>query len=196
MSTREVVKWGHPVLRRKAANCRPEEIAPQFITDMIETMHALDGAGLAATQVNVEIQLLTAVDPEREVVHVLLNPQIVAFSEKKSIDSEGCLSLPRLQAQVPRHEKIVVRAQNPEGQTVELDAKGLFARILQHEIDHLNGVLYIDRADLQTLVWLNKIKDKEEPEKVPATLEEVKKIFRHRYHADAKNLVFDREQRG
>jgi peptide deformylase len=194
MAIWEVVKYGHPVLRRKVKNCRPEEIAPQFIDDMIETMRALDGAGLAATQVNVERQLLVAVEPERGVVHVLLNPQIIAFSEKKSIDTEGCLSLPRLQAQVMRHEKIIVRAQNPQGQTIELDAKGLFARILQHEIDHLNGVLYVDRADLKTLVWLTKVKDKEEPEKVPTTLEEVKKEFRHHYHADAKNLEFDSER--
>lgn len=191
MAILTVVKYGHASLRHVAKTCIPQQVDQQFIEDMIETMHRLDGAGLAATQVDADLQLCVAVEPDKGLVHVLLNPKIIAYSEKISIDSEGCLSLPQLQAEVPRREKIVVRAQTPDGDTVELNAKGLFARILQHEIDHLNGVLYIDRADPATLVWLRNKPEGDQIIKEPALLSEVKQQFRKRYHKNSEELMFD-----
>ncbi len=194
MAILSVIKYGHPGLRKVAKPYRPEEIDRQFIEDMIETMRQLDGAGLAATQVNVDKQLCVAVEPDRDKVHVLLNPKIIGRSEKIEIDTEGCLSLPQLQAEVRRHEKIVVRALTPEWQLIEITARGLFARILQHEIDHLNGVLYIDRANLSTLSWIRSSADNEQIIHVPTTLAEVQREFRRRYHGLDAALQFERIQ--
>ncbi|MBN2355945.1 peptide deformylase [candidate division KSB1 bacterium] len=191
MAILQVVKYGHQSLRHVAKMCKPEEVEAQFIEDMIETMYALDGAGLAATQVDADMQLCVALEPDKNKVHVLLNPLIIARSEKISVDLEGCLSLPQLQGEVPRYEKIVVRAQTPEGESVEHTAKGLFARILQHEIDHLNGILYIDRIDLETLVWLRRKPGTEQIVKEPARLVSVQQEFRRIYHTNKELLFFD-----
>lgn len=190
MAVLQVVKYGHPALRQKAQSCKPEEVDAQFIEDMIETMRALDGAGLAATQVNISKQLLVAVEPDKGKIYVLLNPVIIARSEKMITDNEGCLSLPKLQAEVTRHEKVIVRAQTSSGENIEITTKGLFARILQHEIDHLNGILYIDRAKLDTLVWLKKKQYSDDIEKQPTELGEVQHEFRRRYHANSPDVIF------
>lgn len=191
MAILSVIKYGHPGLRQVAQPYQPGEVDRQFIEDMIETMRHLDGAGLAATQVNVQKQLCVALEPEKNKIHVLLNPKIIAHSEKMELDSEGCLSLPKLQATVPRHYKVIVRALTPEWEPIEINAKGLFARILQHEIDHLNGVLYIDRADLSTLTWLSIGANKEQTIQAPTNLEEVQREFRRRYHGFDVELQFD-----
>ena len=190
MAILPVIKYGHPTLRRKTERVEPNSLDDSFIADMIETMQVLDGVGLAANQVNVSKQLLVARDPDRKKLYVLANPEIVAWSERTENDIEGCLSLPKLQAKVLRSSRIVVRAQTPQGERVELEAKGLFARVLQHEIDHLNGLLYIDRADLNTLAWLVET-GKDESETVSTTLAEVQREFRKEYHAGAANLFFE-----
>jgi peptide deformylase len=194
MAVLEVIKYGHPTLRVQAKPCQKGDISSEFVNDLIQTMYAEDGVGLAATQVNVAKQILVARDPDTDHLYVLVNPQIVAFSEKTVVESEGCLSLPKLQAEVERAHKIEVKAQDPEGRAVYIKAKEMFARVLQHEIDHLHGVLYIDRADLSTLCRLEaKDHEVDEPElqKVPVTLAEIQERYRELYHQGLNKVVFD-----
>ncbi len=189
MAILPVLKYGHPILRQPAQPVQLMDIPPNFIQDMVDTMIERDGAGLAANQVGSLQKILVAVEPNKDKIHVLINPVIAGYSEKMESDTEGCLSLPRLQARVDRHYKIVVQALTPEGEKVEIQARGLFARILQHEMDHLNGVLYIDRADLDTLVWLLDTGDKEVETK-PATIAEIQQEYKKRYHHDAPQITF------
>ena len=126
------------------------EIDEEVITlvdHMVETMYNAPGIGFAATQVGVAKQLLVADiaprGPESELI-VLINPEIVA-AEGEVIFEEGCLSVPDYQAEVKRHEKVTVRGLNLQGEEIEIKAEGLLAIVLQHEIDHLNGMLFIDR---------------------------------------------------
>lgn len=194
MAILDVIKYGHPTLRQPASPCRQGDITPEFVSDLVQTMYAEDGVGLAANQVNVAKQILVARDPDSDHLYVLLNPKIVAFSEKTVRETEGCLSLPKLQAEVERAYKIEVKAEDPDGRTVYIKAKDMFARVLQHEIDHLNGVLYIDRADLSTLCRLEPKSgegDDAELEKVPMTLGDVQDIYAQRYHQELPQMVFD-----
>lgn len=114
---------------------------------MAETMYNASGIGLAATQVGVSKRLLVADisprEPESDLI-VLVNPEIIA-AEGEVIIEEGCLSVPEYQAEVKRHEKVTVRGLDLSGEEVTIEADGLLAIVLQHEIDHLNGVLFIDR---------------------------------------------------
>jgi peptide deformylase len=124
-----------------------DEEVVKLVDHMAETMYSAPGIGLAATQVGVAKQVLVADiaarKPESELI-VLINPEIVA-AEGKVLFEEGCLSVPDYQAEVKRHEKITVRGLNLKGEEVEIKAEGLLAIVLQHEIDHLNGMLFIDR---------------------------------------------------
>jgi peptide deformylase len=186
--------YGDPILRRKTVDVSPEELLSsefqEFLRDLAETMHAEDGVGLAAPQVGSEKRVCVAADGET--VHVLVNPRIRGRSIQLTCDNEGCLSLPGLQAQVARHERVIVQALDPQGHPIEIRAKGLFARVLQHEIDHLEGVLYIDRAEPNTLVWLER-KGEDEVDRVPVELAEVKRVFARRYHQgkSREELSFD-----
>ncbi len=189
MAVLNVIKYGHPTLRQKARPYRPGEVDDRLIDDMIETMKKEDGVGLAGPQVNVPKRLVVATDLEK--IYVIINPEIVASSEKTAVDREGCLSLPTLQAEVERPDRIVVRGLNRDFTPFEMKADGFFARVLQHEIDHLNGVLYIDRADLSTLVWLKEQPGKDDLLRVPATLQEVQTVFKKKYHANSKELEFE-----
>ena len=188
MAVMEVIKYGHPTLRKVAEPFTAEEIEQDFIEDMIETMHEEDGVGLAAPQVNVSKRIVVASDLEN--VFVLINPVIVATSERTQTETEGCLSLPGLQAEVNRPIKVIVKALDRHGEPFELKAEGLLARVLQHEIDHLNGVLFIDKANLDTLVWLIE-NEKEEVEKKKTDIISVQEEFRKRYFAGAESLVFE-----
>jgi peptide deformylase len=193
MALLPVIKYGHPTLRITAAPIPPGEALESFIEDMIETMETLDGVGLAATQVNVKKRLLVAKDIDRKKLYVLLNPVIIAYSEKKESDIEGCLSLPGLQGNVPRHHRIIIRAQTSAGETVEIEAKGHFARVLQHEIDHLNGVLYIDRAEPDSLEWVFD-KGKNDYTTEPTTLADIQREYLKKYHSRETRLIFDAVQ--
>ena len=114
---------------------------------MIETMKVKDGLGLAAPQVGQLLQIIIAKpEPNKEAL-VLINPQIKKTSRKKEIIEEGCLSLPNLSVPVARSVKIIVQGLALNGQPVKIKAKGLLARIIQHEIDHLSGVLIVDIRD-------------------------------------------------
>ncbi len=153
MSILEIKTFPNPVLRLKA---KPITIFDQelqtLVDDMLETMRVAPGVGLAAPQVGESIQLVViefgdendADVPKK--VYVIVNPEIVKRSLEMVTDLEACLSVPDLAGEVERHESIVVKAQNRHGQPMKLALQGWLARIFQHEIDHLNGVLYIDKA--------------------------------------------------
>src|SRR5262245_6358659 len=137
-------RYGDPILRQKARPVR--EITPelgQIIDDMVETMYDQVGIGLAAPQVGVSLRLVVVDDGKRS-TRALINPVIV---ERRGsvVAEEGCLSLPGIFADVERSEWVRVEARGGDGQPVSLELRGLHARVIQHEIDHLDGVLFIDR---------------------------------------------------
>jgi peptide deformylase len=140
-----------------------DEEVVKLVDHMAETMYSAPGIGLAATQVGVAKQVLVADiaprRPESELI-VLINPEIVA-AEGEVILEEGCLSVPDYQAEVKRNERITVRGLNLKGEEVEIEAEGLLAIVLQHEIDHLNGILFIDRlSKLKRDLYKRRLKKK------------------------------------
>jgi len=170
MPIRTIIGPNNPVLRRKAhAVDNPNTPAlQQLINDMIETMRNAPGVGLAAPQVAVGQRIAVIeygeapegapedFEPEKK-LYVVVNPEIVARSEELVDGAEGCLSLPGYAGNVKRHEAVTVRALNRKGKPIKIKARGWLARIFQHEIDHLDGVLFIDRA---SKVW--KVEDEDE----------------------------------
>jgi peptide deformylase len=151
---RPIVKEGEPVLRRVAKKVDPKEIADplfqQLIDDMFETMYAAPGVGLAAPQINVSKRLFVVDAGEDEehpegTKHVVINPKIESAKEEVEL-VEGCLSLPGFVGDIVRYERVVVTGLDRNGQKLRLEGGDLFAQALQHEIDHLNGVLYKDKA--------------------------------------------------
>jgi peptide deformylase len=141
--------YGDPVLRRPA---RPVETitgeVDRLLDDMVESMYDQVGIGLAAPQVGIELRMLV-VDEGRGVGRAFVNPRIVEAGGSV-VEEEGCLSLPGIFADVRRAEWVVVEAQGRRGERLRERASGLMARVLQHEIDHLDGVLFIDRLDKVT----------------------------------------------
>ncbi len=153
MPIREIVTLGHPTLRQKARKVTkfgPE--VKQLIDDMIETMRAAPGVGLAAPQVNVLERVIVLELPADEEegtpaeLYAFVNPEIVKASREKEEDHEGCLSIPGYIGEVERHVEIVVRGQDAFGHPQRVKAYDYLARIFQHEIDHLEGVMFIDRV--------------------------------------------------
>ncbi len=145
LALRRILNDEHPVLRDRAREVKNINSAVQrLIDDMIETMHDADGVGLAANQVGVPKRIIVAAAGEDEVL-ILLNPAFEALDDEEP-GVEGCLSVPGEYGEVPRFCKIRVAALDRQGKKIAFEAEGLLARILQHEIDHLNGILFIDRA--------------------------------------------------
>ena len=139
---------GDPVLRQRATEVvEISEATRELIRDMFDTMYAEEGVGLAAPQVGVSERIIV-IDPQQDELpaFALINPEIVEVSKETEKGEEGCLSIPGLRELVERSYRVVVRGLTPEGQRRELDVQGLPARILQHEIDHLDGILFIDRV--------------------------------------------------
>jgi len=144
MAVLAVRRYGDPVLRQKArpvAEVTVEVCA--IIRDMVETMHHQIGIGLAATQVGIPLRLLV-MDDGTGGARALLNPEITE-RRGRAVAEEGCLSLPGIFAEVERAEWIRVRARDEAGQPLDFEARGLQARVIQHEVDHLDGILFIDR---------------------------------------------------
>lgn len=145
MAKLRIVKYGDEILRK---TCRPvDTITPRVLTlldDMLETMHAADGCGLAAPQVGI-LRRIAIVEVEPGEVYELINPKIIARAGTQE-ESEGCLSLPGKWGTTRRPMHVTVRCQNRYGETVEYSGSGLLARAFCHEIDHLDGVLFIDNA--------------------------------------------------
>lgn len=167
MGILKVCRLGHPVLRRVAEPVPPETLArpafQQFIDDMIETMHEYEGVGLAAPQVHVSQQVaVLQVEkhpryPDVPVVPltVLVNPRVTVVNEESVDGWEGCLSIPDLRGVVPRYRELRVEALDRHGQPLDFIAKDFHARVIQHEYDHLQGKVYLDRmASFDTLTHL------------------------------------------
>lgn len=116
-----------------------------LVDDMLETMYAADGVGLAATQVDVHERVIVIDTSEaRDDPRVLINPELIAKSEEMSFADEGCLSVPQIYDRVKRHARVTVRALNRAGQTYEFDAEGLLSVAVQHEMDHLMGKVFVE----------------------------------------------------
>jgi peptide deformylase len=147
---REIITDGHPTLRRVAKKVNPSEIGDplfqQLIDDMFETMYHAPGVGLAAPQVNVSKRLfvIDVQDDEHEAA-VVINPKIELAEEEVEL-TEGCLSVPGYVGEITRLRRVAVSGLDRFGQKIRLEGEGLFAQCMQHEIDHLNGVLYVERA--------------------------------------------------
>lgn len=154
MAILDIVTFPEPSLRLKSKQVTKFDTDLQTLIDnMFETMRAAPGVGLAAPQIGVSLRLVVVEYTEDEdenakpKKYVLVNPEIVKRSEEMITDIEGCLSLPGLAGRVERHEAVTVKAKNRFGKPLKIEAEGWLARIFQHEIDHLDGVLYIDRAE-------------------------------------------------
>jgi peptide deformylase len=148
MAVREVRLLGDPLLRQKAAPVAAVTDAVRaLIADMFETMYAEDGVGLAAPQIGVSERVIV-IDPRQDdaVPLALVNPSIVEASEETERAEEGCLSLPGLNDIVERSAHVIVEGLDREGAPTRIEAHGLLARALQHEIDHIDGILFIDRV--------------------------------------------------
>ena len=170
MAILKVTRLGHPVLRRVAEDVPIADLRSgtmqKFIDDMIETMKEYDGVGLAADQVHEskQIAVLEVADnpryPNKPKVPltVLVNPKITPLSDEIVEDWEGCLSIPDLRGMVPRYKSIHVQSLDRNGNSLDFVANDFHARVIQHEFDHLNGKVYLDRMrDLLTLTFLQEL---------------------------------------
>ena len=158
-----ILQYGEPILRTKGKRVEKiDQRIRELVENMIETMHAANGVGLAAPQIDESLQLTVLdvsqvedrpttmklngkdLDPTTAMPLVLINPQIDLGGETE-MGTEGCLSFPEITGEIERAKSITVRAQNLEGEPIEIETSGFLARAIQHEVDHLNGILFIDR---------------------------------------------------
>ncbi|MCL5266380.1 MAG: peptide deformylase [Chloroflexi bacterium] len=169
MAVLPIVRADNPVLREKAKKVtRVDQSINKLIDDMIETMHAANGVGLAAPQVGVSLRLIVVQEfMENEVgelepgqIIVLLNPEIVKTSGEYETD-EGCLSLPGYVGTIKRAEKVTVKGLNRQGKEVRIKAEGLLAEAFQHEVDHVNGILFFDH--LPSIDQLRRLQPRKKP---------------------------------
>jgi len=176
MSILKVSRLGHPVLREKAKLLSPAVLEkPEIqtlIDNMIETMFEYHGVGLAAPQVH-ESLMLAVIESEGErgriPLTVLVNPVVTLMEGEMIEDWEGCLSIPDLRGRVARHARLQVEALDRRGKPTKFVAEGFFARVIQHEYDHLMGGVYLDRmGDLHTLTHLEEMKRYWMPEPEPS----------------------------
>jgi peptide deformylase len=167
MALLKIARMGHPVLARTArpVNDPGSEEVRRLIADMAETMADADGIGLAAPQVYHPLRLILFLDVEerddapRRPPVALINPVIEPLGEALVAGLEGCLSIPGLRGMVPRHAQIGYRGLTPDGKVIEREAGGLHARVVQHEVDHLDGILYPMRmSDLRQLSFESELK--------------------------------------
>jgi len=168
----EIVTYGDPVLRAKGKRIqKTDEAIRQLAADMLETLHEASGVGLAAQQVGEALQVTVIdvseaenrpskmwidgkeVDPKEHMPLVLLNPEL-ELGRETEIGLEGCLSFPDISADIARAAHVKVRATGLDGEPIEFEAEGLLSRAAQHEVDHLNGILFIDRMSSATKVAL------------------------------------------
>jgi len=171
MAIHEIRLLGDPVLRRKAS---PVETAAaelqSLINDMFETMYAEEGVGLAAPQIGLDLRLVVIDTNEEESTPiVLINPVILEASVEMEKGEEGCLSIPGLKELVERSTNVVVEAVGAGGESIRIEAGGLFARVLQHEVDHLEGILFLDRVSPLKRRMLLKKWEKVRPQRAGRT---------------------------
>jgi peptide deformylase len=162
MAVLEILKYPHPILKKRSKEVeRVDEGIKKLIRDMAETMYEANGIGLAACQIGVPQRVIlldvSPIDPQQS-FFAMINPEII--SQEGEIDhEEGCLSVPDCFEKVKRKEKICVRGISPEGKEMEVAGEGILSFALQHEIDHLNGILILDRlSHLKRDIYRNKLK--------------------------------------
>lgn len=161
MSVRSIRILPDPVLRQKAKRVANIDSSVQrLIDDLVDTMRAVSGVGLAATQVGVPLRVAVIEIPGEDVI-VLINPEMLKRYGERLVQ-EACLSIPGYQGEVKRSLWVKVRAQDREGRVIRIKGEGLLAQALEHEIDHLNGVLYIDRIEQSEKLWKVVTKAEEE----------------------------------
>jgi peptide deformylase len=165
-----ILEYPDPRLRHKALPVGMVDAAlRQLIDDMLETMYACNGIGLAATQVNVQKRLLVLdISETHDQPQVFVNPEIVGREGRKVVE-EGCLSVPGIYDKVKRAEQVLVRALNRDGETFELAADGLLAVCVQHEIDHLDGKLFVDYLSELKRELIRRRLEKERKQRAPAS---------------------------
>jgi peptide deformylase len=167
MAILKIAQMGNPVLRRKAdpvpVKSIKSPVLQTFIDNLIRTMREHNGVGLAAPQVHESIRVLVIEAQENPrypeapdiPLTVLINPVVEPTGEETEEGWEGCLSIPDIRGKVPRHREVRVRAYDLEGKPLDFSTKDFFARVIQHEVDHLNGILFLDRMPtLDTLTYL------------------------------------------
>jgi len=160
MSIRPIVLYDDPLLRKKSRRVR--HVSPDLqalVDDMVETMHAGNGIGLAAIQVGVPERVIVVQLPEDEEnpgggeLYAVVNPKLARKSREIEDGIEGCLSIPGLIGEVPRHYAVTVKGLDSRGRTVRIKAKEFLARVFQHEIDHCDGILFIDHIEDAEKIW-------------------------------------------
>ena len=151
MAIRTIRTEGDEILRKKSKKVDViDERIKEIVNDMIETLHKYEGVGLAAVQVGILKQIVVIQEAEEEPIYVIINPEILSQSGTQIVE-EGCLSFPNKFAKIERPEKIKIKALDINGKTFEIKAKGLLAQAISHEIDHLNGEVFIDKIIPGTL---------------------------------------------
>jgi peptide deformylase len=171
MPVRPIVVYDDPLLRKRSRQVR--RVSPairELVDDMVETMHAANGIGLAAIQVGAPKNVVVVQLPEDEenphggILYVVANPQLARKSRETEAGTEGCLSVPGLAGEVSRHRAVTVKGLDARGKPVRIKAEGLLARVFQHEIDHCDGVLFIDHIEDPEKLWTVKEGEEEAAE--------------------------------
>ena len=194
-----ILQYGDPILRAKGKHIEKiDNRIRELAQNMIETMHAANGVGLAAPQVGESLQLTVLdvsqvedrpstmelngenTDPQSAMPLVLINPEIDLGSETE-MGTEGCLSFPEITGEIERAKSVTVRAQNLDGEAIEIEATGFLARAIQHEVDHLNGILFIDRMSSAAKTSLSS--------KLKRLLKETQRGAKHRQGAVAETTL-------
>ena len=170
MALLKIARMGHPVLRQRAEPFEDpsSETVRRLVGHMVETMDDAEGIGLAAPQVHVSRRVIVFQVPSDRLeegeppgppgVTMLVNPEIEPVGEEIAFGIEGCLSIPGIRGVVPRHRTILYRGTAPDGALIEREATGLHARVAQHEVDHLDGILFVDRmTDFSTLCFESEL---------------------------------------
>ena len=162
MAIRKIAKLGHPVLRKVAQLVPTSELQSppikNLISDMLETVLDADGAGLAAPQVHISKRIVLLNIDEFDGFQTWINPQIRSLTDEHIVTFEGCLSVPGMRGAVARPDHIQVTGLYPDGSPFDIELEGYSAIVAQHECDHLNGILYIDRADPRGLAFMSEYK--------------------------------------
>jgi len=178
---RQIRVVGDPVLRQKAHKVTRFDTLSELVQDMVETMHAGNGVGLAAPQVGVSERVIVVHVPEDEEepgsgqLYALINPEVSRASDEVIEGLEGCLSVPGYVGEVARHASVTVKGQDLKGKKVRVKAGGFLARAFQHEIDHLDGVLFIEKLTAPDRIWKVEEGQEEQAEMPADTSEQVSK---------------------
>jgi peptide deformylase len=163
LAVRPIVLFPDPILKQKCKKVhRVDASIRQLIEDLFDTVHDAPGSGLSAPQIGVPLRVIVNVAGEKE--WAVINPEIVAESDEEIEDAEGCLSIPGWWGDVKRKSRVTVRGVGKRGKPIKIKSEGYEARCFQHEIDHLNGILFIDRMEDRRKLY--KVESKEEEEEM------------------------------